>query len=222
MKKKNDFIMVGGAILWVVLVSAVFFVFSLVFGTPWERIAVKEKMEDYLENKYELTFKINDISYNYLSETYQAYAAPENEPQLEFFVQEASDAKSGYADSYPLVFWGSGSAKQFKEKIENLFPKLEPYSLDAKTIVERGEVYGPNIPTYKESGSSHLAASIRINVIEDWTKLDQQKEYAKIKDLSEFFQNKAFPVLIEIRYFENEFDESKVIYIAEDGSLIEK
>jgi hypothetical protein len=44
-----------------------------------------------------------------------------------------------------------------------------------------------------------------------------------MQKLSQFIQEATFPVLIEVRYYENELNEqAKVFFITEEGDIIEK
>jgi hypothetical protein len=176
-------------------------------------------MESFLNHKYHTKFLIKETHYNYLSETYQSYAYPISNPSLLFFVQEDQDSPMKYSDTYPKVFWESNQSVNMKAMIKHLFPNLEQSTFKAMQIVERGEYYSSNIPTYKNISASELACSVTINIPSNWEKLNQINEHKKVNELSRYLKTIHFPVLIEIRYYDNE-KIVKVFYITEDGRII--
>ncbi|MGJ7922611.1 hypothetical protein [Neobacillus sp. LXY-4] len=200
------------------------FIYSLFNGTPWGKYEQKKQMEVYLENKYQLSFQINNPKYNFLSETYQAYASPKDEPELKFFVEQDIDSQSGYSDTYPTEFWKSNLSNKMKAKIKDIFPELDESSLSLQRIVERGEYYGTHIPTYKEAQVSHLASSLTINIRMNWDQVDQSVSRKKIEELAVYLQSVPLPVLVEVWYYETDIDPdiTKAIFITDNGRIVEK
>ncbi|WP_440446368.1 YfjL-like protein [Neobacillus bataviensis] len=93
-------------ILWLVsllLLGFSFYVYSQFYGTPWEKQQQEMNMEKYLEKKYHHDFAIKKTRYNFLSETYQAYAYPRKQSQLLFLVEQSPNSKEGYSDTYYKV-----------------------------------------------------------------------------------------------------------------------
>ena len=213
-------------ILWLLALLTLFlcfFVYSGFNGTPWGKKQQETEMQKYLEKKYQKDFVIKSTSYNFLSETYQAYAYPRDHSELLFMVEQDQDALKGYSDTYPKVFWGTGFSSNIKAEVKKLFPNLDEATFTAERIVERGEFFGPHIPTYQEIHVSQLSCSITINIKTNWQQLDQTQNQEKLKQLRKYFHEIHFPVLIEINYYENEIhDNEKVYFITEDGRIVEK
>lgn len=198
------------------------YVYAGYFGTPWEKSRQKGEMQSYLTKKYQDDFSIEKTKYNPLSETYQAYAYPNNHAHLLFLVQVDHDSKSGYSDTYPKVVWGTDLSVEMKRKMKDLFPDLDESSFKAMQILERGESYSPNIPTISPLHASPRSCFITINVKAKWNQQDPIREHKKLAELNEYLQSIHFPVLVEVRYFEREISQhSKVFFITEDGKIID-
>ncbi|WP_066309043.1 hypothetical protein [Bacillus sp. FJAT-29814] len=209
-------------LLLFILGLTIYFLFN---GTPWEKNNQEKEMQQFLENKYQMEFVFKKMSYNYLSETYQAYAYPKGHSDVEFMVQEDMDSKAGYSDTYPKAFWESELSRELKEKIKDLFPNLDESNFQALQIVERGEYFGKGIPTYQQVPASHLDTSISIKIIGNWERMDQQMEIDKIKELGQYLKTIHFPVLIEVWYIEDNIhninENTKAFFITENGAIIE-
>lgn len=199
------------------------YVYSKFYGTPWEKKQQATGMQTYLEEKYQTDFVIQKTSYNYLSESYQAYAYQRDHSNLLFMVEQDPDSKIGYSDTYPKVIWESDLSSAIKAKIKRLFPALDEPTLKAVRIVERGEYLGPHIPTYEEVNASQLSCSVTININTNWDQLNQKREKDKMVELSNYLKRHHFPVLIEVRYFEVEMHvNEKVFFITENGRIVER
>ncbi|WP_442417890.1 YfjL-like protein [Neobacillus ginsengisoli] len=213
-------------ILWllaVLILFICFYVYASLFGTPWEKAAQEANIQSYLTKKYRTDFVIMKTKYNHLSETYQSYAFPKENPDLLFSVEQDQDAYAGYSDTYPKVLWESDGSSKMKAKIKQIFPNLDVPTFKALRIVERGEFYGPNIPTYEEVHASQLGCSLTINMKANWEKMNMKVEKQKIHDLSSYLKEEHFPILVEIRYFEKEMHlNEKVYFLTEDGKIVEK
>jgi hypothetical protein len=200
-----------------------FYAFTVFYGTPWGKEKHEEYMLTYIKEKYQTEFVLTKINYNFLSETYQGYAYPRDHSNLLFIIEQDADSPHGYSDNYPKVMWDSELASTLKAQIKELFPDLDDGMFKALQIKDIGEIFGHNIPTYEEINVSILSTSIPIVIKTNWSKINQKNELQKMKKLSQFLQESRFPVLIEVRYFENEMDEQdKVFFITEDGDIIEK
>jgi hypothetical protein len=213
-------------ILWLLallILFLCFYVYSGFYGTPWEKKQQATNMQKYLEKKYQNDFVIKSTSYNYLSETYQSYAYPQQHSELLFMVEQDQEAKEGYSDTYPKVVWGTNLANNIKAKIKKLFPNIDESTFKAERIVEKGEYFGPHIPTYKEINVSQLACSITVNINTKWEQLDPMRNEVKLNQLQQYLKSIHFPVLVEIRYFEKEMNKNdKVYFLTEDGRIVDK
>lgn len=199
------------------------YAYTVFYGTPWGKQKHETNMKSYISEKYQTDFVLTKISYNFLSETYQGYAYPKEHPNLLFIIEQDMDASLGYSDNYPKVMWDSELAANLKAQIKELFPDLNEGMFKALQIKDKGEFFGPNIPTYQEAKVSILSTSIPIDIKANWTQVNQKSEILKMKKLSKFLQDADFPVLMEVRYYENEMNEqAKVFFVKEKGEIIEK
>ncbi|WP_152597325.1 YfjL-like protein [Neobacillus niacini] len=199
------------------------YAYTVFYGTPWGKQKHEKNIQSYITEKYHTEFVLTKISYNFLSETYQGYAYPIEHSNLLFIIEQDMDSPHGYSDNYPKVMWDSELATNIKAQIKELFPDLDEGMFKALQIKDKGEIFGPNIPTYDEINVSILSTSIPIDIKTNWTQLNQKNEIQKMRKLSQFLQEAGFPVLIEVRYYENEMSEqAKVFFITEKGDIIEK
>jgi hypothetical protein len=200
-----------------------FYAYTVFYGTPWGKQTHEENMQTFISEKYQTDFVLTKINYNFLSETYQGYAYPKDHSNLLFIIEQDADSPHGYSDNYPKVMWDSELSSNLKAQIKELFPNLDEGMFKALQIKDKGEIFGRNIPTYEEINVSLLSTSIPIDMKTNWSKINQKNELKKMKRLSQFLQEARFPVLIEVRYYENELDEqAKVFFITEEGDIIEK
>jgi hypothetical protein len=199
-----------------------FYAYTVFYGTPWGKHKHEEKMQSYITEKYQSEFVLTKMSYNFLSESYQGYAYPKGHSDLLFIIEQDVEAPHGYSDNYPKVMWDSELAKDLKIQIKGLFPNLDEGMFKALQIKDKGQIFGPYIPTYEEINVSILSTSIPIDIKTSWSQINQRNELMKIKKLSQLLQEARFPVLMEIRYYENELNEqAKVFFIKEEGDIIE-
>lgn len=200
-----------------------FYAYTVFYGTPWGKEQQEGNMQNYITEKYQNEFVLTKMNYNFLSETYQGYAYLKDHSNLLFIIEQDADSPRGYSDNYPKVLWDSELATNLKTQIKELFPDLDEGMFKAQQIKDKGEILGPNIPTYEEINVSILTTSIPIDIKINWSKINHNNELQKMKKLSKFLQEVRFPVLIEVRYYENEMDEqAKVFFITEEGDIIEK
>jgi hypothetical protein len=200
-----------------------FYAYTVFYGTPWGKQKHETKMQSYITEKYHNEFVVTKMNYNFLSESYQGYAYPKEYPNLLFIIEQDKDAPLGYSDNYPKVMWDSELAANLKAQIKKLFPNLNEGRFKALQIKDKGEFLGPNIPTYQEANVSIVSTSIPIDIKANWTQVNQQNEILKMKKLSQFLQEEDFPVLMEVRYYENEMNEqAKVFFITDKGKIFEK
>ncbi|WHY03004.1 hypothetical protein [Neobacillus sp. DY30] len=199
------------------------YAYSVFYGTPWGKQQHEKNMKTYITEKYQTEFVLTKVVYNFLSETYQGFAYPKEHSNLLFIIEEDIDSPPGYSDNYPKVMWDSELAINLKAQIKELFPNLDVGMFKALQIKDKGEFFGPNIPTYNETNISILSTSIPIDIKENWTHVNQENEIQKMKKLSQFLQKSNFPVLMEVRYYQNEMNErAKVFFITQKGDIIEK
>jgi hypothetical protein len=199
------------------------YAYTVFYGTPWGKQQHEKNMQSYITEKYQTEFLLTKVSYNFLNETYQGFAYPKEHSNLLFIIEEDRDSPPGYSDNYPKVMWDSELATNLKAQIKGLFPELNEGMFKALQIKDKGEFFGPNIPAYEETNISILSISIPIDIKVGWTQVNQKNEIQKMKRLSQFLQQANFPVLMEIRYYENEMNEqAKVFFITEKGGIIEK
>lgn len=200
-----------------------FYAYTVFYGTPWGKKEHEKNMHSYITEKYQTEFVLTKISYNFLSEAYQGYAYPKEHPNLLFMIEEDNDAPPGYSDNYPKVMWDSELATNLKAHVKELFPDLNESMFKALQLKDKGEFFGPNIPSYNETNVSLLSTSIPIDIKANWNQINQNNEIQKMKKLSQFLEEANFPVLMEVRYYENEMNEqAKVFFITEKGEIIEK
>lgn len=200
-----------------------FYAYTVFYGTPWGKEQQEGNMQNYITEKYQNEFVLTKMNYNFLSKTYQGYAHPKDHSNLLFIIEQDADSPRGYSDNYPKVLWDSELATNLKTQIKKLFPDLDEGMFKALQIKDKGEIFGPNIPTYEEINISILTTSIPIDIKINWSKINQNNELQKMKKLSQFLQEARFPVLFEVRYYENEMGEqAKVFFITEEGDIIEK
>jgi hypothetical protein len=200
-----------------------FYAYTVFYGTPWGKEQQEGNMQNYITEKYQNEFVLTKMNYNFLSESYQGYAYLKDHSNLLFIIEQDADSPRGYSDNYPKVLWDSELATNLKTQIKELFPDLDEGMFKAQQIKDKGEIFGPNIPTYEEINVSILTTSIPIDIKINWSKINQNNELQKMKKLSQFLQEARFPVLFEVRYYENEMDEqAKVFFITEEGDIIEK
>jgi hypothetical protein len=205
------------------ILSFSIYAYTVFYGTPWGKQRHETDMESYISEKYQTEFVVSKMSYNFLSETYQGYAYPKEYPNLLFIIEQDRDEPLGYSDNYPKVMWDSELSAHLKAQIKELFPDLDEGMFKALQIKDKGEIFGPNIPTYEETNISILSTSIPIDIKANWTQVNPKNEIQKMKKLSQFLQDADFPVLMEIRYYESEMNEqAKVFFITEKGEIIEK
>ncbi|MFP7296566.1 hypothetical protein [Neobacillus niacini] len=200
-----------------------FYAYTVFYGTPWGKGKHEKKMHEYITEKYQSQFVVTKISYNFLSESYQAFAYPISHSNLLFIIEQDEASLRGYSDNYPKVMWDSELGNHLKAQMKELFPDLDEGMFKALQIKDKGEIFGHNIPSYEEINVSTLSTSIPIDIKTNWSKVDQRTEIQKMKKLRQYLQEAQFPVLIEVRYYENEMDENaKVFFITEEGDIIEK
>jgi hypothetical protein len=200
-----------------------FYAYTVFYGTPWGKEQQEGNMQNYITEKYQNEFVLTKMNYNFLSETYQGYAYLKDHSNLLFIIEQDADSPRGYSDNYPKVLWDSELATNLKTQIKELFPNLDEGMFKAQQIKDKGEILGPNIPTYEEINVSILTTSIPIDIKINWSKINHNNELQKMKKLSQFLQEAQFSVLFEVRYYENEMDEqAKVFFITEEGDIIEK
>jgi hypothetical protein len=213
-------------ILWlltVLILFICFYVYASLFGTPWGKAKQEASIQSYVTKKYNKDFVIKKTTFNHLTETYQSYAYPKENPDLLFSVEQDRDAIAGYSDTYPKVMWDSDLSSKMKAKIKAIFPNLNGPTFKVMRIVERGEFFGPHIPTYEEVHASQLGCSLTINMKANWEKMNMKSEKQKMYELSSYLKKQHFPILVEIRYFEKEMHQNeKVFFISEVGKIIEK
>lgn len=70
------------------IILSIFFIgiYFLFFGLPWKSIALKKQFEDYLEDKYQIEFKLKKMNFDFIHRTYSTYAYPFSDPNLVFYV----------------------------------------------------------------------------------------------------------------------------------------
>jgi hypothetical protein len=200
-----------------------FYAITVFYGTPWEKQKNEKNMQSYINEKYHTEFVIRKVSYNFLSKTYQGYAYPKEHSNLVFMIERDPNVPHGYSDNYPKVIWESELATNLKTQIKTLFPDLDEGMFKALQIIDKGEYFGLNTPTYEEIPVSILTTSIPIDIKKNWTKMNRSIEIERMLKLSQYLLEAKFPVLIEVKYYENNsIDQAKVFFITEEGKIIEK
>lgn len=67
----------------VLILLGVYYVF---FDTPWNRAAFKQDVTDYLTEKYQKEFVIDNVDFDFFRRNYGTYAYPVDDPTLRFYV----------------------------------------------------------------------------------------------------------------------------------------
>ncbi|WP_150269888.1 hypothetical protein [Paenibacillus tepidiphilus] len=70
--------------------------YSLLFGLPWKSVACRKEFEVYLEEKYDIDFKVGKVDFDLMHRTYNAYASPVGDPGLRFFVGQNIENRQIY------------------------------------------------------------------------------------------------------------------------------
>ncbi|MEK4324597.1 hypothetical protein MKX70_01765 [Paenibacillus sp. FSL R7-0312] len=92
--KKSRFIL-----FLLILLMGIYFIF---FGLPWKSSALKKQFEVYLENKYQIDFKLDKMEFDFIHLTYNSHAYPVSDPTLYFYVGQDIETKKIH-DLYEYV-----------------------------------------------------------------------------------------------------------------------
>lgn len=79
-------------------------VFYLAYGLPWNLYTHSNQFEQYLEEKYQKDFELEDISYDVFHDTYHAYAHEVEDPEWRFYIgQNMGDKEITEAYDFELT-----------------------------------------------------------------------------------------------------------------------
>ena len=110
------------------------FLFYFFYGTPWDLISHKNKVNEYLENIYNKDFVIEKTSFDFFhSRTYHSYAHPKESPDLTFYVGQNTSTRE-IEDSYNYQLWEKQAKDELGPIVEELFPDLFNYSVEIYPI----------------------------------------------------------------------------------------
>ncbi|WP_379138541.1 hypothetical protein [Paenibacillus sp. sgz500958] len=77
-------------LIFLILLIGIYFIF---FGLPWKSMALKKQFEIYLEDKYQIDFKMDKMEFDFIHLTYNSYAYPVSDPTLYFYVGQDIETK---------------------------------------------------------------------------------------------------------------------------------
>ena len=77
-------------IFFLIFLIGIYFLF---FGSPWKSIALKKQFEVYLEDQYQIDFKLTKMDFDFMHRTYLTYAYPVSDPTLVFYVGQDIENK---------------------------------------------------------------------------------------------------------------------------------
>lgn len=82
---------------FVLIAGSIFFYFN--YGIPWDLYKYNKSFKNYLEEKYQGDFVVEDISYDFFHDTYHARAYEQDQPDIRFYVGQdmrSKDIDDGY------------------------------------------------------------------------------------------------------------------------------
>ncbi|ASA20188.1 hypothetical protein [Paenibacillus donghaensis] len=86
----------------------IYFVF---FGLPWKSVSFKKQFEVYLEDKYQIDFKMKKMSFDFMHLIYSSHAYPVNDPTLIFYVGQDMQTNE-FHDLYQYVIEKRNSGRK--------------------------------------------------------------------------------------------------------------
>ncbi|MGM7636078.1 hypothetical protein [Bacillus sp. Hm123] len=202
MKKKTKVVLS----IWSIIVIGVgAFIYSELFGLPWKKAQIANELKQYLEEKYDEKFVLNQAYYNFKNGRYWGEFSPENDQSLEFYAEQGyADYK--YVDAYPEEIW----VREFQGEIEpiarRIFPDLDGvgtgYVTESIDIVK-----GPAVPTYRQ-----VNASVSASVSFSRKFQGSEQEWQNILELVQEVQKRSNKADISFHYDEEKDpnDESEV------------
>lgn len=148
MKKKRKKFLVISLILLGCIGS---FVYAYFKGLPWKEKQVANELQQYLEERYDESFVLNNTFFDEEERVYGATFLPTKDQSMAFNARKESE--DAIMDDYPEGVW----QREFQEDVEPVvrknFPKLKDWYVGT-AYGQSGElVEGPTIPTYQEAGA---------------------------------------------------------------------
>lgn len=167
----------GIVFIVVFILSILGFYIYFNYGKPWEYFTYKDKFETYLEEKYDGGFVIEDMSFDRVyGSTYHAYAHPEVESGMEFYVGQNTRTKEiedGYADQkWQYQAWG-----ELDPVIEKIFLDRKNHSIEIIPVNPDEENTKQN---YKKATTVEIGISKDNTIITDANKAKELKSAFKL------------------------------------------
>lgn len=109
------------------------FIFYFFYGTPWDLVSHKNKVNEYLENTYNKDFVIERTSFDFFHRTYHSYAHPKENPELSFYVGQNISTKE-IEDGYDYQLWQKQAKDELDPIVEEIFPDNFNYAVEVSPI----------------------------------------------------------------------------------------
>ncbi len=82
---KNN-IKVTASTVVLILIVVFYFVYNAFYGNPLDKIKAKKEIENYMENKYSISYEILDIKYNVDTSNYDVYIVLNSNEKKEIII----------------------------------------------------------------------------------------------------------------------------------------
>lgn len=90
-------------------------------GNPFEKRKLKQEVEEYLNNNYDVTMEIVNVDYSFTSGTYFVDAITVDEPKITFRVSKNS--VGDFVDSYLISYWDYSVSNEISNYASDIFSK---------------------------------------------------------------------------------------------------
>ncbi|MBM6619499.1 hypothetical protein [Bacillus suaedaesalsae] len=155
-------------------------------GTPWHRIVSASKMEEYIENKYDIEVVKEKSGYNFKMGTYVTEFTLKEDPTIKVHVEEGQNKNSPYVDYYAEALW----TQQLKSEFS---PLLEKQFKDETILFE--PIYGIGSEYYSVGNIPHYSQvehpfTIMIKFEREFTEQEKEKVSIKIYEIIKEIQNR--------------------------------
>lgn len=136
------------------------FIFYFFYGLPWDFFSYKNKFDEYLEDKYNKDFVIEEISFDFFhGKTYHAYAHAKESTDLTFYVgQNTSTGK--IEDSYHYETWQKQAKGELGPIVEKFFPDNFSFAVQISPINNLSISEESQILNFKKFTTVHIGVSM--------------------------------------------------------------
>lgn len=181
--------------LILLLLAAAWFT-SSIYGLPWKKNAIAEKLKIHLEEKYNEEFERKDSFYNFKDGSYGGVFYPSNDSTLEFYAEEGF-AEYKYVDTYPEVLWARQLEEDIKPLYQKIYPELQTVETHYVTYQSLDKVKGPNIPRYDEA-KAELSAHFEL----EQSFSNSEEQWQPITELVQMIQSLSAETDVSFRFLE--------------------